>query len=105
MLKAAESLRYRDFLLVGLIVNREKQSVPTIGSMFTIQPCGWAGSRISRTGRPPWYPTQQTSLGMEYFVFENDDLWSASDNNSLKWRGARSNTCAWLVPTRSRMVS
>ena len=61
-----------------------KTSVPTTGSMFTSRRCGWDGFRISRTGLRAMVPdSQQTSLGMEYFVFENDDLWSSSDSQLI----------------------
>ncbi|MGC2182026.1 MAG: NAD(P)/FAD-dependent oxidoreductase [Terriglobales bacterium] len=83
VLKAAESLRYRDFLLVGLLVNRED-----------ICPDNWiyVHDPAVRVGRVQnfknWSPamvpnSQQTSLGMEYFVFENDDLWSSSDSQLI----------------------
>ena len=83
VLHAAESLRYRDFLLVGLIVNREN-----------ICPDNWiyVHDPAVRVGRiqnfKNWSPAMvpngnQTSLGLEYFVFENDDLWSSPDNQLI----------------------
>jgi protoporphyrinogen oxidase len=83
VLHAAESLRYRDFLLVGLIVNREN-----------ICPDNWiyVHDPAVRVGRiqnfKNWSPAMvpngnQTSLGLEYFVFENDDLWSSPDSQLI----------------------
>jgi protoporphyrinogen oxidase len=83
VLRAAESLRYRDFLLVGLIVNRKN-----------ICPDNWIyvhdpGVRVGRVQNfKNWSPAMvpnpdQTSLGMEYFVFENDDLWSSPDSQLI----------------------
>jgi len=83
VMQAAESLRYRDFLLVGLIVNREH-----------ICPDNWiyVHDPAVRVGRiqnfKNWSPAMvpnpgQTSLGLEYFVFENDDLWSSTDEQLI----------------------
>jgi protoporphyrinogen oxidase len=83
VLHPAESLRYRDFLLVGLIVNREN-----------ICPDNWiyVHDPAVRVGRiqnfKNWSPAMvpkgnQTSLGLEYFVFENDDLWSSLDSQLI----------------------
>jgi protoporphyrinogen oxidase len=82
--KAANQLRYRDFLIVSLIVNRKD-----------VMPDNWLyvhESRV-RVGRiqnfKNWSPAMvpdpnKTCLGMEYFVFENDDLWSSSDETLIE---------------------
>jgi protoporphyrinogen oxidase len=78
--RAAETLRYRDFLLVALIVNRSR-----------VCPDNWiyVHDPSVRVGRiqnfKNWSPAMvedgdKTCLGMEYFVFENDDLWSSPDS-------------------------
>ena len=83
VLEAAESLRYRDFLLVGLIINRKD-----------VCPDNWiyVHDPEVRVGRiqnfKNWSPAmvpdlEQTSLGMEYFVFENDDLWSSPESELI----------------------
>jgi protoporphyrinogen oxidase len=81
--EAANRLRYRDFLIVSLIVNRRD-----------VMPDNWLyvhESRV-RVGRiqnfKNWSPAMvpdpnKTCLGMEYFVFENDDLWSSSDEKLI----------------------
>jgi protoporphyrinogen oxidase len=77
--QAADSLRYRDFLLVALIVNRAE-----------VCPDNWiyVHDPAVRVGRiqnfKNWSPAMvadpsKTCLGMEYFVFEKDELWSAPD--------------------------
>ena len=79
ILDAAEYLRYRDFITVLLVVDRP--------DLF---PDNWIyiHSPDVKVGRiqnfKNWSPEmvpdpQKTSLGLEYFVQENDDLWSASD--------------------------
>jgi protoporphyrinogen oxidase len=76
---AARALRYRDFLTVCLIVDREK-----------IFPDNWIyiHDPAVKVGRiqnyKNWSPAMVpdpgvTSLGMEYFCFEGDNLWTATD--------------------------
>jgi protoporphyrinogen oxidase len=82
--KAANSLRYRDFLIVSLIVNRKD-----------IAPDNWIYVHESKVkvGRiqnfKNWSPAMvpdpsKTCLGMEYFVFENDELWSSPDDKLIE---------------------
>jgi protoporphyrinogen oxidase len=83
VLEAAESLRYRDFLLVGLIINRK--DVCPDNWIYVHDPDVRVG-RIQnfKNWSPDMVPNpQQTSLGMEYFVFENDDLWSSPDRQLI----------------------
>jgi len=83
VIAAAERLRYRDFLTVGLIVARE--------DLF---PDNWIyiHSDEVRVGRiqnyKNWSPDMvpepgHTSLGLEYFVNEGDELWSMSDTELI----------------------
>src|SRR5229473_3558355 len=82
--RSAQQLRYRDFLIVSLIVNRKD-----------VMPDNWiyvheAGVRVGRIQNfKNWSPAMvpdanKTCLGMEYFVFENDDLWSSSDRELIE---------------------
>jgi protoporphyrinogen oxidase len=77
--EAAERLEYRDYLTVVLIVDEEE-----------LFPDNWIyiHSPDVRVGRiqnfKNWSPemvpdASTTSLGLEYFVHEGDDLWSLSD--------------------------
>lgn len=79
VLRAAASLRYRDFLTVCLVVNRadvfpdtwiyiHDPSV-TVGRVQNYK--NWSAAMVP-------YPNQ-TSLGLEYFCFEGDGLWEKSD--------------------------
>ncbi|MBI3832442.1 MAG: FAD-dependent oxidoreductase, partial [Planctomycetes bacterium] len=76
---AGERLRYRDFLTVALIVDREH-----------LFPDNWiyVHSPEVQVGRiqnfKQWSPDlvpdpKRTCLGLEYFVWENDALWNSSD--------------------------
>lgn len=76
---AAGQLKYRDFLLVGLIV-AEPNLFPTTGFTCTTQACGLG--RIQNFGN--WSPDMapepgMSSLGLEYFCNEGDALWNTPD--------------------------
>jgi protoporphyrinogen oxidase len=77
---AARGLRYRDFLTVSLVIDSE--------DLF---PDNWIyihepGVRVGRIQNfrswSPWMvPNKhEASIGMEYFCFEGDDLWTMSDD-------------------------
>lgn len=76
---AAEGLRYRDFLVVVLILSRENVFpdnwiyVHTPGvQVGRIQNFNnWSAAMVPEQGK--------TCLGMEYFCFEGDGLWTGSD--------------------------
>ncbi len=79
VIEAARGLRYRDFLTVALVVRGE--------DLF---PDNWiyvhdpevAVGRIQnfRAWSPAMVPDpSRTCVGMEYFCFENDELWNTSD--------------------------
>jgi protoporphyrinogen oxidase len=78
---AARGLRYRDFLTVSLVIDSD--------DLF---PDNWIyihepGVRVGRIQNfrswSPWMVPNdhEASIGMEYFCFEGDDLWSMSDDD------------------------
>ena len=77
--QAAQGLRYRDFLVVALILDRERLFpdnwiyIHTPGvKVGRIQNFNnWSKAMVPEPGR--------TCLGLEYFCFEGDRLWSSSD--------------------------
>ena len=77
--RAAEGLRYRDFLVVALILETEKLFpdnwiyIHTPGvQVGRIQNFNnWSAAMVPEPGR--------TCLGMEYFCFQGDGLWESSD--------------------------
>ncbi len=84
ILAAAEKLKYRDFLTVGLIVDQEETF-----------PDNWIyiHSPDVRLGRiqnfKNWSPhmvpdAKRTALGLEYFVNEGDDLWTSTDEELIE---------------------
>lgn len=84
VLKAAQSLRYRDYLTVVLVIDRE--------SVF---PDNWlyVHSPEVKLGRiqnyKNWSPymvpdPSRTSLGLEYFLWDTDDMWTWSDERLIE---------------------
>jgi protoporphyrinogen oxidase len=79
VVEAAESLKYRDFLTVVLIVDRAETFPDTW--IYIHEP----DVRVGRVQNfKNWSPdlvpdSSKSSLGLEYFCFEGDDLWTMSD--------------------------
>jgi protoporphyrinogen oxidase len=81
--KSAEGLRYRDFLVVALILDEENLFTDNwiyihtpgvkVGRIQNFN--NWSRAMIPDAGR--------TCLGMEYFCFEGDGLWSAKDEELI----------------------
>ena len=81
--KAANDLRYRDFLTVALVV--EKPDLFPDNWIYIHEPSVKVG-RIQnfRSWSPEMVPNpEQSCLGLEYFCFEGDGLWTADDNELL----------------------
>ncbi len=79
VVKAAESLRYRDFLTVVLIVDKA-ETFPD-NWIYIHEPDVKLG-RVQnfKNWSPDLVPDQtKSSLGLEYFCFEGDELWSMAD--------------------------
>lgn len=87
VLAAANDLGFRDFLTVALVVP-EAAGFPD-NWIYIHSPDVKVG-RIQNFGQ--WSPylvkDGNTCLGLEYFVFEGDELWSASDSELIE-RGKR----------------
>ncbi len=92
VLHAAKGLRYRDFLIVGLIVERAE-----------LFPDNWIyiHSPEVRVGRVQnfknWSPEMVSDpslsfIGLEYFANQGDDLWSLPDDELLKLGAAEAQT-------------
>ena len=84
ILNAANSLRYREFMIVSLIVNRRN-----------VMPDSWIyvhdpAVRVARIQNfknwsPSMVPDQaKTCLGMEYFTSKKDDLWNQSNQELIE---------------------
>jgi protoporphyrinogen oxidase len=79
VLQAARSLKYRDFLIVSLIID-EKHLFPD--NWIYIHSPEFKVGRIQnfKNWSPEMVPDQsKTCLGMEYFCSQGDELWEMSD--------------------------
>jgi len=100
VLEAAEGLRYRDFLTVVLIVDRAETFPDTW--IYVHEPSVRLG-RVQnfKNWSPEMVPDAATSsLGLEYFCFEGDELWSKPDADLIAL-GAREIDAIGLVPAAS----
>jgi protoporphyrinogen oxidase len=81
--QAAADLRYRDFLTVALVVP-EKYSFPD--NWIYVHSKDVKVGRIQNFGS--WSPYMvkegRTCLGLEYFVFEGDDMWTKADKDLVE---------------------
>jgi protoporphyrinogen oxidase len=79
ILQAASGLKYRDFLTVGLIIN-QADTFPD--NWIYVHSPGVKVGRIQnfRAWSPDMIPNpEHSSLGLEYFVQEGDELWTMAD--------------------------
>src|ERR671917_2528729 len=81
--KAAADLRYRDFLTVALVVPKE-YSFPD--NWIYVHAKEVQVGRIQNFGS--WSPYMvkegRTCLGLEFFVFEGDEMWTKSDEDLIE---------------------
>jgi protoporphyrinogen oxidase len=78
----ARELRYRDFLTVALMVN--KPELFADNWIYIHDPSVKVG-RVQNFGSwsPEMAPPGMTCLGLEYFCFEGDGLWTMSDDDLI----------------------
>ncbi len=84
VLNAANELKYRDFITVALIVN--KRDVFPDNWIYIHEPDVKLG-RIQnfKNWSPYMVPDQnKTCLGLEYFCFEGDEMWTATDKELIE---------------------
>ena len=84
VLKAAEALNYRDFLTVALIVNK-RELFPD--NWIYIHDAEVKVGRIQnfKNWSPEMVPDpEKTCLGLEYFCFEGDGLWTMADSDLVE---------------------
>jgi protoporphyrinogen oxidase len=78
---AARGLRYRDFLTVALVI--EGEDLFDDNWIYIHDPHVRVGRIQNFRSWSPWMVPNETdaSIGMEYFCFEGDDLWTMSDGD------------------------
>jgi protoporphyrinogen oxidase len=79
--KAAKGLRYRDFLTVGLVIDG-KDLFPD-NWIYIHEPGVRVGRIQNYRSWSPWMVPDESKacVGLEYFCFEGDDLWTMSDDD------------------------
>ncbi len=85
--QAADGLKYRDFLTVALIVN-QAEMFPD--NWIYLHDTDIVAGRIQnfKNWSPDMVPdASKTCLGLEYFCFEGDGLWTSSDEDLVKLGG------------------
>ena len=101
ILAAAGDLHYRDHITVALVVP-EEASFPD-NWVYVHDPTVRMG-RIQNFGR--WSPYMvrdgAACLGLEYFVFEGDEMWSMADEISWSWARPSSAGSGWYAPRPSK---
>ena len=84
VLKAARALKYRDFFTVGLVIGNP--SIFPDNWIYIHSPEVEVG-RIQnfKNWSPEMVPdSQTTSLGLEYFCFDTDDIWKMDDKELIE---------------------
>jgi protoporphyrinogen oxidase len=78
---AARGLRYRDFLTVALVI--EGEDLFPDNWIYIHDPSVRVGRIQNFRAWSPWMVPSDagTSIGMEYFCFEGDEIWSMSDDD------------------------
>ncbi len=82
--QAADRLKYRDFLTVALIVDKAEMFPD---NWIYLHDADIVAGRIQnfKNWSPDMVPdASKTCLGLEYFCFEGDGLWTASDEELVK---------------------
>ncbi len=82
--EAASGLRYRDFLTVALILDGE--DLFPDNWIYIHEPRVRVGRIQNYRSWSPWMVPDETKacVGLEYFCFRGDDLWSASDEDLIQ---------------------
>ena len=90
--EVAEGLEYRDFITVGLLVNKllvtEKDGAPLMDTWIYIQEPDVLLGRLQIFNN--WSPFMvadptKTWLGLEYFCYESDELWKMADEKIIEF--------------------
>jgi len=97
VVKAADDLGHRDFLTVALVVP-EEAAFPD--NWIYIHAPEVRVGRIQNFGSWSPYMVKDgfTCLGLEYFVFEGDDLWTSSDDDLIKLGTAELEKLGLITP-------
>src|SRR5918911_1139713 len=81
---AAQGLRYRDFLTVALVIDGE--DLFPDNCIYIHEPSVRVGRIQNFRSWSPWMvpDASKASVGMEYFAFKGDDLWTMADEDLVE---------------------
>ena len=82
ILEIGDALQYRDFMIVGLLLEREKVLCPLDDNWIYIQEPDVVAGRLQIFNNwSPWMVADASKvwMGLEYFCYETDRLWAKSD--------------------------
>ncbi len=83
---AAKGLRYRDFLTVGLVI--EGEDLFPDNWIYIHEPDVQVGRIQNFRSWSPWMvpdpDKKEASIGLEYFCFEGDELWTMADDDLVE---------------------
>ena len=98
VLQAAESLRYRDFLIISL--SSDRRDVIPDNWIYIHEPGVQVGphSELQELVASDGARSAQDRLGLEYFVFENDDLWTSPDDELIALATGEIDELGWPSP-------
>ena len=84
VVQAARGLRYRDFLTVALVIDGE--DVFPDNWIYIHEPGVQVGRIQNYRSWSPWMvpDDDKACLGLEYFCFEGDELWTMSDDDLVE---------------------
>jgi protoporphyrinogen oxidase len=102
VLDAAQNLKYRDFFTVGLII--DKPSIFPDNWIYIHSPDVQVG-RIQnfKNWSPEMVPdSRMTTLGLEYFCFDTDDIWKKDDQELIEL--GKEDTDKLKFATRDRVI-
>ncbi len=97
VLRVGNGLQYRDFMTVGLLLNKLKiKNETNIKTLNNIVPDNWIyiQEKEVKIGRLQifnnWSPymvedPNKVWIGLEYFCYENDELWSMKDEDFIQF--------------------
>ena len=84
VLEAAAGLRYRDFITVALVIDGEDLFPDNWIYVHDPDVAGRPDPELPRLEPRPGPRPDRTCLGLEYFCFEGDELWTAADDELVE---------------------
>ena len=82
--EAARMLRYRNLCLVALMTSGARSIPRQLDLPARSRARRRDGCRTSAPGAPTWCRRGRTCLGVEYFCFEEDEIWQMSDADAVE---------------------